>query len=82
MLLVTLCSQARQTLIRLNDSYDVQLNQDQDNELQQLISAIQEKGQDQLEPFKDADTAGEGVGDELCQVWERDILAQKEFFED
>ena len=73
-LLFIISSQVRRTLVQLNDSYDMQLSQEQDNELHQFITAIQERGQDELESvFKEADEAGGGVGDELCHMWERDV---------
>ena len=55
----------------------------QDNELQHLIREIQKNGQSHLEGvFREADESGEGVGDELRRVWERDATLRKEFFED
>ena len=54
----TISSQVQRTLVQLNDSYDMQLSQEQDNELQQFITAIQECGQGELESvFKEADEA-------------------------
>ena len=65
------------------DTHDVQLGANQDHELQQLVAAIQENGQAQLEEvFREANVSGEGVGDELRQLWERDVILRKDFFED
>lgn len=69
-------------MLQMDDSHDVQLSADQDEELQQLIHAIQEQGREQLEAvFKEADDAGE-VGSELRQAWNRDVEAGKDIFED
>jgi len=48
-----------------------------------LIGAIQEHGREQLAAiFEEADDTGEEVGSELRQVWNRDVEARKDFFED
>ena len=63
--------------------FDVELNSEQDVELQQLVTAINQNGQSDLEAvFQEAETSGEGYGDTLRELWERDVVAQKQFFED
>ena len=74
---------AQRTLLQAEDTHDVQLGADQDNELQRLIREIEENGQSQLEGvFQEAEKSEEEVGDELRKVWERDVTSRKEFFED
>ena len=69
--------------MQISDEHDVQLGQSQDDELLQLVTAIQEQGQEQLESvFKEAGEVGEEVGDEVRQAWERDVVSRREFFED
>ena len=63
--------------------FDVELSNEQDIELQQLVTAINQNGQSYLETiFQEADDSGEGCGDTLRECWERDVIERKQFFED
>ena len=63
--------------------FDVELSNEQDIELQQLVTAINQNGQSYLETiFQEADNSGEGCGDTLRECWERDVIERKQFFED
>lgn len=66
-----------------SSSYDVGLSNEQDMELQQLVGAIGQNGQSDLETiFREAEDSGEGCGDTLREHWERDVTQRKQFFED
>ena len=64
-------------------SFDVELRGDQAEDIQKLVSAIDEKGQDELQAiYMEAENVDEGIGDALREAWERDVTEHKEFFED
>ena len=82
---IILLLKVRRSLLQTEDieAHDVELEAGQDNQLQCLIREIEENGQSELEGiFRKADESGEGVGDQLRQIWERDVTSRKEFFED
>ena len=58
---------------------DVDVESEQDAELQQLVTTIDEKGQSELENiFAEAGECGE----ELRTTWEKDVTLRKQFFQD
>ncbi len=73
----------RKTILRYEHPLDVELNPTQDDELLQLVTAIDEKGQDQLDTvIAEANQFADGSGEELRKVWERDVTSRKEFYQD
>lgn len=63
--------------------FNVDLSNEHDIELQQLVTAIDNNGQADLEAiFQEAENSGEGCGDTLREFWERDVTERKQFFED
>ncbi len=71
----------RKTILSYEDLLDVELTGEQDEELQRLVKAIDEHGEEHLETvITEAEQSGEGTGDELRQVWDRDVTSRKEFF--
>ena len=65
------------------ESMDINLLGNQHDEVCQLVSAIAERGKDDLEQiFHEAETANEGGGELLKQLWDRDIEDKKSFYED
>ena len=66
-------SKVRRSLLQTDDieARDTELEVSRDNQLQCLIREIEENGQSELEGiFRKADESGEGVGDQLRQIWE------------
>ena len=65
----------RKALMKYED-LDVDVDSEQDTELQQLVTTIDNKGQNELE--KIFAEAGE-CGDELRSIWEKDVALRKVF---
>ena len=61
------------------EDLDVDIDSEQDTELQQLVTTIDDKGQNELE--KIFAEAGE-CGDKLRSIWEKDVALRKQFFQD
>ena len=64
-------------------SLDMELRGDQGEEIQKLVAAIDENGQEELQAiYTEAESVEQGAGDVLRETWERDVRERKEFFED
>ena len=64
-------------------SLDVEIRGDQGEEIQKLVAAIDQSGQEELQAiYTEANSVEEGAGDALREAWERDVAERKEFFED
>ena len=72
------CKKLRKALMKYED-FDVDVDSEQDVELQELVTTIDDKGQSELE--KIFAEAGE-CGDELRNIWAKDVELRKEFFQD
>jgi len=61
----------------------MELRGDQGEEIQKLVAAIDENGQEELQAiYTEAESVEQGAGDVLRETWERDVRERKEFFED
>ena len=74
----------RKTILKYEDDpLDTELSGEQDEELiilQQLVTAIEEKGKDDLAAI--VAESGEDVGDEVIRAWQKDVSSRHEFFKD
>ena len=69
--------------MKYEDQLDMVVTGDHDAEMMQLVMTIEEKGREELEAIvAEAESAGEGNGEALREVWERDVHSRKQFFED
>ncbi len=72
----------RKTVLRNEDYLDIELNPTQDDELLQLVNAIDENGQDQLDAaITEAKQCVDGSGKEVRRIWKGDLTSRK-FFQD
>ena len=62
-----------------DDPLDVELSGEQDEEMQKLVMAIEEKGQDELAKIA---TECEEIGDDVMRAWQNDVSSWQEFFKD
>ena len=73
----------RKTIQKYEDSLDIELSYQQDEEMQKLVMAIEAEGKDQLNAIiSEAQQMGNEVGDDVLQAWQRDVTSLKEFFND
>ena len=71
----------RKTILKYEDDpLDVELSGEQDKEMQKLVMAIEEKGQDEL--AKIASECGEEIGGDVMRAWQNDVSSRQEFFKD
>ena len=63
-----------------DDPLDVELSGEQDEEMQKLVMAIEEKGQDELANI--ASECGEEIGGDVMRAWQNDVSSRQEFFKD
>ena len=62
---------------------DLMLTGDQEDEMTQLVMAVQEKGQKELEAIiEEAESIEEGNGGAIREVWDQDLSIHKKFYED
>ena len=62
---------------------DIALTEEQENEMTELASAIEERGQKELKDIiEEAESIEEGNGEVIKKVWEQDVTSRKKFFED
>ena len=58
-----------------NSQFDIYLSSEQDDELQQLVNAIDKNGQSDLDAiFQEAESSGEGCGEKLHEIWEINVF--------
>ena len=68
----------RKTILKYEgDPLDVKL---QDEEMQKLVMAIEDKGQDEL--AKITSECGEEIGSNVMRAWQNDVSSRQEFFKD
>jgi len=61
-------------------SLDMELRGDQGEEIQKIVAAIDENGQEELQAiYTEAESVEQGAGDVLRETWERDVRECKEF---
>ena len=71
----------RKTILKYEDDpLDIELSGEQDEELQRLVTAIEEKGKDDLAAI--VAESGEDVGDEVMRAWQKDVSSRHESFKD
>ena len=71
----------RKTILKYEgDPLDVKLSGEQDEEMQKLVMAIEDKGQDEL--AKITSECGEEIGNDVMRAWQNDVSSQQEFFKD
>ena len=71
----------RKTILKYEDDpLDIELSGEQDEELQRLVMAIEEKGKEDLAAI--VAESGEDVGDEVMRTWQKDVTTHHEFFKD
>ena len=62
-----------------DDPLDIELGE-QDEELQRLVMAIEEKGKEDLAAI--VAESGDDVGDEVMRTWQKDVSTHHEFLKD
>ena len=73
----------RKAIQKHKDPFEIELSDQQDEEMQKLVMAIEAKGKDQLSGIvAEAQQVGDEVGDDVLQAWQRDVTSRKEFFND